>query len=102
MVFYLLFDCFIVNVRERKPDDISKVVDHVVDVFRGFFTIWVDRRLPRSGKMVSVLDGCSKLCLDHGCTCCLQEHPIANMLRFGFPLERQIAKLRMFFAVGAS
>jgi hypothetical protein len=67
MVFYLLFDIVVVNVRKREPDDMAEVVDHVVYVLCRLFTVWVDWRLPCAGEMVSVLDGCSEFGLDHGC-----------------------------------
>jgi hypothetical protein len=51
----LLPDVFILDMLQGDPDDLPDMFDHVVDVFRRLFTVWIDGGLPRSGEMVSVL-----------------------------------------------
>jgi hypothetical protein len=75
---YLLSGCFVFHILKGNLNDLAHVFNHILDVFGGLFAIRVDWGLPCPGEVIAVLDGCSKLGLDHGCAPWLQGQPKAN------------------------
>jgi len=65
VVLYPLFGCFVFYIFKGNLDDMPHVINHVLDVAGGLFTVRVDWSLPCSGKMIAVGLGCSELVLDH-------------------------------------
>gem|GEM_PF-4872063 len=84
MFLNLLSGWLVVYVLKGNLNDIAHVFNHILDVVGGLLTVRVDRGFPCAGEMVSVLDGCSKLGLDHGC---LLNHkaPYKTSVKIWFP-----------------